>query len=118
LLACLVALDIKTEDGRQFDSGTKTAMFKLIRNSLDSLLEQEFLEGKSRTVLVVNRNFVEILTRMVVEKVFTAMVGSIQHLLLFTEDKLKKEPALSMDQLMAGMRILFYQKKGSIPAFK
>jgi len=74
LLACLVALNIKTEDGKRFDSGTKSAMLKLLRNALDALLEGDLLNGKSRGVLVVNRGYIEVLTRnLVVEKKLIAM---------------------------------------------
>ncbi len=112
LLACFVALDIKTEDGKSFDSGTKNAMFKQYRNELDHLLAGDFLEGTSRSVLVVNRGYVEVLTRsLVAEKKFTAMVGTIQRTLNLTPEGFTQAPSLSMDQLIAGMRILFYQKK-------
>jgi len=60
LLACFVALNIKTEDGQRFDSGTKNAMLKLHRSSLDTLLETDILNGKSRSVLVVNRGYIEV----------------------------------------------------------
>jgi len=60
LLACFVALNIKTEDGQRFDSGTKNAMLKLLRSSLDTLLETDILNGKSRSVLVVNRGYIEV----------------------------------------------------------
>ncbi len=60
LLACLVALDIKTDDGKHFDAGTKNAILKRLRNELHALLEGDFLQGKNRSVLVVNRVYVEI----------------------------------------------------------
>ncbi len=112
LLACLVALNIKTEDGRSYDSGTKTAMLKLLRNALDNLLGGDLLKGKSRSVLVVERAYVEVLTRhLVAEKKFIAMAGILQKILNLTEKGFALEPSLSMDQLVAGMRILFYQEK-------
>jgi len=112
LLACLVALNIKTEDGKRFDSGTKTAMLKLLRNALDTLLGGDLLNGKSRSVLVVNRGYIEVLTRnLVAGKKFMAMAGTLQKTLNLTEEGFAQEPSLSMDQLMAGMRILFYQKE-------
>jgi len=112
LLACFVALDIKTEDGKSFDSGTQTAMLKLLRNALDALLEGDLLQGKSRSVLVVNRGYIEVLTRnLVADKKFTAVAGTIQRILNLTNEGFAQEPSLSMDQLIAGMRILFYQEK-------
>lgn len=112
LLACLVALNIKTEDGKNYDSGTKTAMLKLLRNALDNLLGGDLLKGKIRSVLVVERGYVEVLTRhLVAEKKFTAMVGTLQKTLDLTETDFAQEDSLSMDQLIAGMRILFYQEK-------
>ncbi len=112
LLACLVALDIKTEDGQHFDSGTKNAMFKRLRGPLDTLLKGDLLNGKSRSVLLVNRGYVEVLTRhMAADKKFTAMVGTLQRILNFTEAGFSQKPFLSMDQLVAGMRIFYYQDK-------
>ena len=112
LLACLVALNIKTEDGKRFDSGTKNAGFKLLRNALDDLLREDWLNGKSRSALVVNRGYIEVLTRnLAAEKKFTAMAGTIQKTLNLTKEGFAQERSLSMDQLIAGMRILFYQKK-------
>jgi len=79
LVDCLVSLNIKTENGERFDSGTKRAMFKLLRNALDNLLRDDLLNGKSRSVLVVNRGYIEILTRhLVAEKKFTAIAGILQ----------------------------------------
>ena len=111
VIACLVALNIKTEDGKRFDSGTKNAMFKLLRNALDTLLGGDLLNGKSRSVLVVNRGYIEVLTRnLVAEKKFTAMADTLQKTLNLSEEEFAQEPSLSMDQLMAGMRILFGQQ--------
>ena len=112
LLDCFVALDIKTEDGQRFDSGTKNARFKLLRSSLDALLEDDLLNGRSRSVLLVNRGYIEIVTRhLVAENKFAAMAGTIEKTVNLSEEGLAREPSLSMDQLMAGMRILFYQEK-------
>ncbi|MDY0220951.1 MAG: DEAD/DEAH box helicase [Desulfobacterium sp.] len=112
LLACFVALGIKTQDGKSFDCGTKTAMLKQFRNELDALLEGHFLLGTSRSSLVINRCYVEVLTRnLVAEKKFTALAGTIQRVLNLTKEGFAQEPSLSMDQLIAGMRILFYQEK-------
>jgi len=87
LLACLVALNIKTEDGKRFDSGTKGAMLKMFRNSLDALLGGALLEGKSRSILVFNRSYIEILTRhLVAEKKFTAMADTLKQTLNITEE--------------------------------
>lgn len=114
LVDCFVALNVKTENGKRFDSGTKRAMFKLLRNALDNLLRDDLLNGKSRSVLVVNRAYIEILTRhLVAEKKFTAMADTLQKTLGLTEEGFAQKPSLSMDQLMAGMRILFYQEKVS-----
>ncbi len=114
LVDCFVALNVKTENGERFDSGTKSAMFKLLRNALDNLLRGDLLHGKSRSVLVVNRSYIEILTRhLVAEKKFTAMADTLQKTLRLTEEGFAQKPSLSMDQLMAGMRILFYQEKVS-----
>ena len=111
LLACLVALDIKTEDGKAFD-GPRNAMFKQLRKELDFLLEGNFLEGTSRSVLVVKRAYVELLTRsMVAEKNFTAMAGPVLKTVGLIPEAFAQLPSLSMDQLVAGMRILFYQEK-------
>jgi len=112
LLDCLVTLNIKTEDGKRFDSGTKTAMLKLLRNSLDTLLGGDLLKGKSRSILVIERAYVEVLTRhLVAEKKFIAMAGTLQKALNLTKEGFFQESSLSMDQLIAGMRILFYQEK-------
>ncbi|MCA1794021.1 MAG: hypothetical protein LC660_09170 [Desulfobacteraceae bacterium] len=114
LVDCFVTLNIKTENGERFDSGTKRAMFKLLRNALDNLLRDDLLNGKSRSVLVVNRAYIEILTRhLVAEKKFTAMAGILQKKLNLTQEGFAQKPSLSMDQLMAGMRIFFYQEKVS-----
>jgi len=112
LLACLVALNVKTDTGKGFDSGTKSVMFKLYRPDLNSLLTQDFLEGRSRSYLVVNRRIVEPITRsLVAEKMFSPMADVIQDILELTDDGLRQERTLNMDQLVAVMRILFYQKK-------
>ncbi|BBO88980.1 SWF/SNF family helicase [Desulfosarcina ovata subsp. ovata] len=112
LRACLVALDIKTKDGKRFDSGTRNSMSKLLRGSLDVLLETDILHGKSRSVLVINRDYIEVLTRhLVAEKTFTALAETLQHTLNLTEEGLAQVPSLSMDQVTAGMRILFYREK-------
>jgi SNF2 family DNA or RNA helicase len=85
LVDCFVTLNIKTENGKRFDSGTKRAMFKLPRNALDNLLRDDLLNGKGRSVLVVNRAYIEILTRhLVAEKKFTAMAGILQKKLNLT----------------------------------
>ena len=111
LRACLVALDIKTKEGKRFDSGTKNT-FKPLRAPLDALLETDILHGKNRSALLINRDYIEVLTRhLVVEKKFTAMAETLQHTLNLTDEGLAKEKPLSMDQLTAGMRILFYQEK-------
>jgi len=112
LLACLTALDIKTEDGYCFASKTKKSMFEHIRNELNTLLEGDFLLGKSRSVLLLNRAFVELLTqRLIADKKFTSMAEVIEKTLNLTPHGLAKAPSLTMDQVIAGMRILFYQKK-------
>ena len=112
LLACLAALDIKTEDGYSFSSKTEKPMFKRIRNELNALLEGDLLQGKSRSVLVLNRNLVEPLTlRLIANNQFTPMAEVIQKTLYLTPHGLAKAPSLTMDQVIAGMRILFYQKK-------
>ncbi|WP_419662364.1 DEAD/DEAH box helicase [Desulfosarcina variabilis] len=112
LRACLVALDIKTEDGQRFDSGTRNAMSKLLRSTLDVLLGTDILHGKSRSVLVLNRDYIEILTRhLVAEKTFTPLAETLQHTLNLTEEGLAQVQSLSMVQVVAGMRILFYQEK-------
>lgn len=59
LLACLVALDIKTEDDKSFDSGTRNAMLKLLRSPLDALLSTDILHGKSRNALFINRDYIK-----------------------------------------------------------
>ena len=112
LLDCLVALNIKTEDGKNYDSGKKTVMLKLLRNALDTLLGGYLLKGKSRSVLVVERAYVEVLTRhLVAEKKFIAMAPTLQKELNLTKEGFAQESSLSVDQLVAGMRILFYQEK-------
>ena len=112
LLACLAALDIKTEGGYCFSSKTEKPMFKWVRNELNTLLEGDLLQGKSRSVLVLNRNFVEPLTqRLISDNQFTPMAEVIQKTLNLTPHGLAKAPSLTMDQVIAGMRILFYQKK-------
>ncbi|MEA2061380.1 MAG: DEAD/DEAH box helicase [Thermodesulfobacteriota bacterium] len=112
LLACLAASGIKTKEGQRFDYGTKNDRFKLLRSSLDALLATDILNGQSRSVLVMNRGYIEILTRhLAAEKKFKAMAGTVQYTLNLTEEGLAQKKNLSMDQLIAGMRILFYQKK-------
>ena len=113
LLDCFVAINIKTEDGKRFDSGTKSDRFKLRRNALGALLGGDLSNGKSRSALVVNRGCIEVLTRnLVAEKKFISMADILQKTLNLTEEGFARESSLSMDQLIAGMRILFYQKKG------
>ena len=112
LLACLVALDIKTEDGKCFDSGTRNAMLKLLRSPLDALLSTDILHGKTRSILFINRDYIEVLTRhLVAEKTFTTLIDTLQHTLNLTEKGLAQEQPLAMAKLTAGMRILFYQGK-------
>ncbi|MCW8801540.1 MAG: hypothetical protein OQK71_11480 [Desulfobacter sp.] len=112
LLACLIALNIKTEDGKSFDSGTRNAMLKLLRSPLDALLSTDILHGKTRSILFINRDYIEVLTRhLVAEKTFTTLIDTLQHTLNLTEEGLAQEQPLSMAKLMAGMRILFYQEK-------
>ena len=112
LLACLAALDIKTEDGYCFASKTERPMFKRIRKELNALLEGDFLLGKSRSMLMLNRSFVELLTqRLIADNQFTSMAEVIQKTLNLTPHGLAQAPSLTMDQIIAGMRILFYQKK-------
>lgn len=112
LLACLVALEIKTEDGKSFDSGTKNDMLKRLRSPLDLLLSTNILHGKSRSALLINRDYIEVLTRhLVAEKRFTTLVDTLQHTLNLTPEGLAQEQSLSMGKLTAGIRILFYQEK-------
>ena len=47
LLACLVALDIKTEDGESFDSGTRNAMLKLLRKSAGCSSQHGYIARKN-----------------------------------------------------------------------
>lgn len=101
LLACLVALEIKTEDGKSFDSGTKNDMLKRLRSPLDLLLSTNILHGKSRSALLINRDYIEVLTRhLVAEKRFTTLVDTLQHTLNLTPEGLSQEQSLSMGKLI------------------
>ncbi len=112
LIACFTALDIKTEDGVRFDSGTPIAMFKLLRKDLDSLLNKGFFDGKNRSPLMVKRHIVEEITRnLVAEKQLPAMAEPIQKILNLREDDFLHKRISDIEQLIAVMRIMFYQKK-------
>ncbi len=52
LKQCLIQADIKAATGEGFDSVTKNEGFKLLRPALDTLLEQNLLEGKNRSYLL------------------------------------------------------------------
>lgn len=114
LLACLVALGVTTDDGTAFDTGKKNAMLKLFRPQLDALLSSGLLEGHSRSILLVNRNVVERITRRLAsEKGFSARAETIQEVLKLTAEWIDYARNPGMDQLVATMRLLFYRKKAS-----
>ncbi|WP_300672570.1 DEAD/DEAH box helicase [Desulfoluna sp.] len=112
LLACLVALQVRTDNGKAFDSGKKNAMLKMFRPQLDSLLSLGILEGKSRSLLVVDRRVVEPITRRLAgDTGFLAMAETIQEVLALTDEGLCSSQNLEIGRLVAVMRLLFYQKK-------
>ncbi|MEA3359746.1 MAG: DEAD/DEAH box helicase [Thermodesulfobacteriota bacterium] len=112
LIQCLIQAGIKAANDEGFDSVTKNAGFKLLRPALDMLLEQDFLEGKTRSRLLVNRRIVEIITRQTIAaKKFPPYLKAVQTVLHLTEDTLSTNSHLEPDHLTAAIRILFYQKK-------
>ncbi|VVS93907.1 DEAD/DEAH box helicase [Desulfoluna spongiiphila] len=114
LLTCLVALQVTTDDGKAFDTGKKNAMLKMFRPQLDSLLSSGLLEGHSRSVLLVERNVIECITRRLASKKgFAAMAETVQVVLDLTDEGLGGARNVDMDRLVAAMRLFFYRKKVS-----
>ena len=112
LIQCLIRADIKAVNGQGFDSVTKNGAFKLLRPTLNMLLEQDFLEGKTRSRLLVDRRIVEIITRQAIAaKKFRPYLKAVQTALHLTEETLGSNSRLEPDHLIAAIRILFYQKK-------
>ena len=112
LLQCLIQTDIKAVNGKGFDSVTRNGGFKLLRPALDMLLEQHFLEGKTRSRLLVDRRIIEIITRQAIAaKKFRPHLKAVQTVLHLTEETLGTNSPLKQDHLIAAIRILFYQKK-------
>ena len=112
LIQCLIRADIKAVNGQGFDSVTKNGAFKLLRPTLNMLLEQDFLEGKTRSRLLVDRRIVEIITRQAMAaKMFRPHLKAVQTVLHLTEETLSTNSRLEPDHLIAAIRILFYQKK-------
>jgi SNF2 family DNA or RNA helicase len=112
LKQCLVQTGIKAAKGEGFDSVTKHEGFKLLRPTLDTLLEQHLLEGKNRSRLLVDRRIVEIITRQTIAaKKFKPYLKVILTILNLTEETLATNWRLEPDDLVAAIRILFYQKK-------
>lgn len=109
LLTCLAALDIQTEDGQKFNLNKKNDMFKLLRPSLDNLLNHNFMVGKSRSILAADPHYARvIIQQLLAENSFTAMAESIRNALDLTEEGFDRERRLSMDRLKAVMRMLFF----------
>ena len=112
LRKCLIQADIKTVNGEGFDSVTRNGAFKLLRPTLDMLLKEGFLEGKTRSRLLVDRRIVEIVTRQAIAaKMFRPHLKAVQTVLHLTEETLSTNSRLEPDHLIAAIRILFYQKK-------
>ncbi|MBC8180368.1 DEAD/DEAH box helicase [candidate division KSB1 bacterium] len=112
LKECLIKTDIKAANGQGFDSVTKNEGFKLLRPTLDSLLGQQLLEGKSRSYLLVDRRIVEIIMRQIItEKKSIHYLQTIQTVLNLTEDTLDMYSYLEHHHIVAAIRILFYQNK-------
>ena len=67
-------------------------MLKLLRSPLDALLSTDILHGKTRSILFINRDYIEVLTRhLVAEKTFTTLIDTLQHTLNLTEEGLAQE---------------------------
>ncbi|MEA1899238.1 MAG: hypothetical protein U9N47_00510, partial [Thermodesulfobacteriota bacterium] len=112
LRQCLIQANIKAATGEVFDSVTKPVGFKLMRPALDTLLEQNLLEGKNRSYLRINRQIVETITRQTITaKKFKPYLKAIQTVLNLPEGTLDTHSRLEEDHLFAAIRILFYQKK-------
>lgn len=112
LIQCFIRAGIKTVDGKGFDSIPKNGAFKLLRPKLNMLLEQDFLEGKTRSRLFVDRRIVEIITRQAIAaKKFRLYLKAVQSALHLTEETLGTNSPLKQGHLIAAIRILFYQKK-------
>jgi len=112
LKQCLMQTGIKAATGEGFDSVTKHGGFKLMRPALDTLLEQNFLQGKNRSYLLIDRRIVEIITRQTIAaKKFKPYLEAVQTVLNLTEETLGTNLRLESDHLFAAIRILFYQKK-------
>ena len=112
LKRCLIQTGIKAANGRGFDSGSKNEGYKLLRPTLDKLLELHLLEGKSRSKLLVDRRIVEIITRQTIAATKSKpYLEEVQIALNLTEDTLCLNSNLETDHFIAAIRILFYQKK-------
>jgi len=112
LIQCLIQTGIKAANGEGFDSVSKNKGFKLLRPALDTLLNQDLLEGKTRSRLLVDRRIVEIITRQTIAaKKFKPYLKRIQTVLNLTEETLGGNSSLEPDHLIAAIRILFYQKE-------
>ncbi len=113
LKECLIQTGIKAPNGIGFDALTRNEGFKLLRPSLDRLLREDLLEGKSRSRLVVDRRIVETITRRVIAtpegRAYPQAIAESLHL---TEDTLHSHAsAFDENYLIAAIRILFYQKQ-------
>ena len=112
LQQCLAQASIKAPNGKCFDSVKRNEGFKLMRPALDQLLEQHFLEGKSRSRLIVDRRIVESIMRLAIaEDASAPYLEWIPTVLHLTEASLNMNVRLEQDHLFAAIRILFYQKR-------
>ena len=105
LKQCLIQAGIKAATGEEFDSVAKHGGFKLLRPALNTLLEQNLLEGKNRSYLLVDRRIVEIITRQTIAaKKFKPYLEAVQTVLNLTEETLGTNWRLEEDHLFAAIR--------------
>ncbi|MBF0453119.1 MAG: hypothetical protein HQK75_20630 [Candidatus Magnetomorum sp.] len=109
LRSCLVAAKIKTADGRFFDADHRNAMLKVLRPSIELLIKEEIVDKYDHSNFSLNHRLREIAARQAVdEKKFAPFLKAIESTIDIMKPHLDK---IQRFQLIAGIRILFYQKK-------
>ena len=103
LINCLVALDIKSEDGDDFHNGSQNGKFSRIRPTIDGLLELNIFEGKSRSSLVLSSKIAKLLTKICVqENKFNEYLEVVQkYIIKMPDDSEITSQAYKTEQLTA-----------------
>ena len=106
---CLVTAKIKTPDGQSFDSGHRNDMLKLLRPSIEMLTKNGILYKIDHSKYKLNSYIAEVAIRQAVdEKKFLPYLKAIESIIDLMKPRFDK---VIISQLIAGIRILFYQKK-------